>query len=193
MTDTAAQAEWRWALAEHQARLVFEHPAPRRRSLPLIAGAVAVAVVALVGTALTFAPESTGRWVTGIVGMVVGLALVLTDVVRTARARSRHPELAPVTKHLSPRERSAVQRAIRGRVRAPEDRVDVVRASALQVAGGLVIPSSAGQLLLFTGIAVSGVTLWPLYTVVATLWAVPLVIALRDAALARRYLERAPV
>ena len=101
-----------------------------------MASAVAVAVVALVGTALTFAPGSTGRWVTGIVGMVVGLALVLTDVVRTARARSQHPELAPVTKHLSPRERSAVQRLIRGRVQAPEDRVDVVR-RAIATAGTL--------------------------------------------------------
>lgn len=193
MTDTAPQAEWRWTLAEHQARLVLRHPAPRRPSLPVVAVVLAVAVVALVGTALASAPDSTGRWVSAIVGTSVGVVLVFVDVVRAVRARSRHPDLTPVTKHLTPRERSAVQRVIRGRVQAPADRVDVVRASAMQTAGGLTIPAAAGQLLVFTGIAVSGVTFWPLYAVVATLWAVPVVVALRDVALARRYLDRAPV
>ncbi|MBF4605955.1 hypothetical protein [Curtobacterium sp. VKM Ac-1393] len=84
MTDTAAQAEWRWALADEQARVLLAEPAPRRFSIALAAGALAGVVTAVLATALSFEPGSTGRWITAIIASVLGLVLLLADAAVAA-------------------------------------------------------------------------------------------------------------
>lgn len=130
---------------------------------------------------------------TVIVGAVCGFGLVALDIARTALARGRRPELAPVTQPLSAQERHAVARVIRRREQAPSDRLDVVRAAALQNAGGLAIPSAAGPVILVTAVAVSGSSFWVVYLGLGIAFAVATAIALRDVALARRYLAAEPV
>ena len=186
MTDTAAAAEWRWTQAAEQARLVLATAPPRWVSLSRLAGVLVVALVLLVGIALAFGPDSTVRWAVAMGGGVAGLGVVV-ETIRTVRARTRHPEWEPVTKSLSGRERYAVERVIRGRVVAPDDRLDVVRATARQTAAGRAVVAVVGQLLLFTSIAVSGTGFWIIYVAVAIASLVAVVFAFRSVVVARRY------
>jgi hypothetical protein len=193
MTDTATQVAWRWALADEQAQLVLDGPAPRRISLPLFVGALAVALAALIGVALSFPPESTGRLITAVVGAAAGFGLFFADVVVAIRDRSRRPDRTAVTKSLSAREQRAVQRVIRRREDAPGDRVDVVRAAATQTAAGRFLPMTSGLLLAWTAGATTAAPPSILYAVVAGFGAVTTVVAFRDVVLARRYLAEKPV
>ncbi|MFJ3035150.1 hypothetical protein ACIPC2_12165 [Curtobacterium pusillum] len=187
MTDTAAAAEWRWTQAAEQARLVLATAPPRWVSLPRLAGVLVVTLVLLVGIALAFGPDSTVRWAVAIGGSVAGLGVVVVETIRTVRARTRHPEWEPVTKLLSGRERYAVERVVRGRAVAPDDRLDVVRATARQTAAGRAVVAVVGQLVLFTSIAVSGIGFWMIYVAVAIAWLVAVVFAFRSVIVARRY------
>ncbi|WP_144710352.1 hypothetical protein [Curtobacterium pusillum] len=191
MTDSAAQAEGRWALADEQAQRALAGPAPRRVSLPIVAGG-GVSLVVLIGVALSFPPESTGRLVTGVVGAAAGFGLFFTDAVRAIRDRSRRPERTAVTKSLSPREQRAVQRVIRRRQEAPDDRLDVVRAAAAQAAAGRGLPMTVGLVLAWTSGASMGTPTSIPYAVVAGIGVVTTIVALRDVVLARRYLAETP-
>lgn len=113
--------------------------------------------------------------------------MVVVETIRTVRARTRHPEWEPVTKSLSGRERYAVERVIRGRAVAPDDRLDIVRATARQTAAGRAVVAVVGQLVLFTSIAVSGIGFWMIYVAVAIAWLVAVVFAFRSVIVARRY------
>ncbi|MFJ3320113.1 hypothetical protein [Curtobacterium sp. NPDC086286] len=192
MTDTAARAASRWALAEERARLVLDSQPPRRLPIATLTVAFAAAVLALIAAALVFAPDSDGRWVAATVGVGVGFAVVILDSSRTFRS-SRHPERLPVTRSLSGRERHAVDRAIRGRVDAPEERVDVVRATAVQSSSGRALLSTGGGLVLLTSVAVSNILFWPLYLAAAIAAAVAVGFGFRDVVVARRYLAGDPV
>ncbi|WP_439693806.1 hypothetical protein ACRQ4B_06130 [Curtobacterium sp. SP.BCo] len=192
MTDTAAAAEWRWAQADEQARLVLAAPPLRHVSIPLVVGGLVAVLAVLIGIASVSDPESAGRWVTGIAGAVVGLGLIGVDVVSTVQGRTRHPERAAVTRSLSGRERHAVDRVIRGRVTAPDDRAAVVLGTAVQTAAGRSLPSVTGQVVLFTGVAVSGTWIWFLYTAAAVVSAMAVAVAIRDVVLARWYLAAEP-
>ncbi|MCI0998414.1 hypothetical protein HWD95_31435, partial [Pseudomonas corrugata] len=55
MTDTAARAASRWALAEERARLVLDAQPPRRLPIATLTVAFAAAVLALIAAALVFA------------------------------------------------------------------------------------------------------------------------------------------
>lgn len=189
MTDTAAAAEWRWTQADEQARLVLESDPRHRASIPLALGVLAAAELVLVVVALSFDPESVGRWVTAMVGAVVGLAVVIVEVIRTVVDGARYPERQAVIKGLLTREQSAVSRAIRRRSPVPDDRLDVVRAAAVQQARGRTLPAACAPFLLWTALAVSGADLWPMYTAVAALWGVAGIHAFREVLLARRYLD----
>lgn len=192
MTDTAARAASRWALAEERARLVLDAQPPRRLPIATLTVAFAAAVLALIAAALVFAPDTNGRWVTATVGVGVGFAVVILDSSRTSRS-SRHPERLPVTRSLSGRERHAVDRAIRGRVDAPDERLDVVRATAVQSSSGRALLSTGGGLVLLTSVAVSNIVFWPLYLAAAIAAAVAVGFAFRDVVVARRYLAGDPV
>lgn len=144
MTDTAAAAEWRWARAHEQARLVLAAAPPRWVSLPWLAAALVVTLVVLVGVALASGPESTVRWAVAIAGVVAGFGVLVFETARMVRGRTRHPEEQPVGRALSGRERYAVDRVIRGRTVAPDDRLDVVRATARQTAAGRALVAVAG-------------------------------------------------
>lgn len=192
MTDTAALAASRWALAEERARLVLDAQPPRRLPIATLTVAFAAAVLALIAAALVFAPDSDGRWVAATVGVGVGFAVVILDSSRTFRS-SRHPERLPVTRSLSGRERHAVDRAIRGRVDAPDERLDVVRATAVQSSSGRALLSTGGGLVLLTSVAVSNIVFWPLYLAAAIAAAVAVGFAFRDVVVARRYLAGDPV
>lgn len=192
MTDTAALAASRWALAEERARLVLDAQPPRRLPIATLTVAFAAAVLALIAAALVFAPDSDGRWVAATVGVGVGFAVVILDSSRTFRS-SRHPERLPVTRSLSGRERHAVDRAIRGRVDAPDERLDVVRATAVQSSSGRALLSTGGGLVLLTSVAVSNILFWPLYLAAAIAAAVAVGFAFRDVVVARRYLAGDPV
>ncbi|OII24212.1 hypothetical protein BIV03_10305 [Curtobacterium sp. MCBA15_016] len=192
MTDTAARAASRWALAEERARLVLDAQPPRRLPIATLTVAFAAAVLALIAAALVFAPDSDGRWVAATVGVGVGFAVVILDSSRTFRS-SRHPERLPVTRSLSGRERHAVDRAIRGRVDAPDERLDVVRATAVQSSSGRALLSTGGGLVLLTSVAVSNIVFWPLYLAAAIAAAVAVGFAFRDVVVARRYLAGDPV
>jgi uncharacterized membrane protein YqjE len=192
MTDTAARAASRWALAEERARLVLDAQPPRRLPIATLTVAFAAAVLALIAAALVFAPDSDGRWVAATVGVGVGFAVVILDSSRTFRS-SRHPERLPVTRSLSGRERHAVDRAIRGRVDAPDERLDVVRATAVQSSSGRALLSTGGGLVLLTSVAVSNILFWPLYLAAAIAAAVAVGFGFRDVVVARRYLAGDPV
>jgi uncharacterized membrane protein YqjE len=192
MTDTAARAASRWALAEERARLVLDAQPPRRLPIATLTVAFAAAVLALIAAALVFAPDSDGRWVAATVGVGVGFAVVILDSSRTFRS-SRHPERLPVTRSLSGRERHAVDRAIRGRVNASDERLDVVRATAVQSSSGRALLSTGGGLVLLTSVAVSNILFWPLYLAAAIAAAVAVGFGFRDVVVARRYLASDPV
>ncbi|MCT9620021.1 hypothetical protein [Curtobacterium sp. C2H10] len=192
MTDTAARAASRWALAEERARLVLDAQPPRRLPIATLTVAFAAAVLALIAAALVFAPDSDGRWVAATVGVGVGFAVVILDSSRTFRS-SRHPERLPVTRSLSGRERHAVDRAIRGRADAPDERLDVVRATAVQSSSGRALLSTGGWLVLMTSVAVSSIFFWPLYLAAAIAAAVAVGFGFRDVVVARRYLTGDPV
>ncbi|MFJ2979367.1 hypothetical protein ACIPEP_10960 [Curtobacterium sp. NPDC087082] len=192
MTDTAARAASRWALAEERARLVLDAQPPRRLPIATLTVAFAAAVLALIAAALVFAPDSDGRWVAATVGVGVGFAVVILDSSRTFRS-SRHLERLPVTRSLSGRERHAVDRAIRGRVDAPDERLDVVRATAVQSSSGRALLSTGGGLVLLTSVAVSNIFFWPLYLAAAIAAAVAVGFGFRDVVVARRYLAGDPV
>lgn len=192
MTDTAARAASRWALAEERARLVLAAPPPRRLPIATLTVAFAAALLALIAAAQVFAPDSDGRWVAATVGVGVGFAVVILDSSRTFRS-SRHPERLPVTRSLSGRERHAVDRAIRGRVDAPDERRDVVRATAVQSSSGRALLSTGGGLVLLTSVAVSNILFWPLYVAAAIAAAVAVGFGFRDVVVARRYLADDPV
>lgn len=179
-------ADWRWHVAAEQANRVLSAQPPRRVSVPIIATGAGGALVVLVGVAIVLGPGSVGRFVVAGVAAVIGLVIVIADAVRLARKQ-------PVTRPLLPRERSAVQRVIRRRETAPDDRLDVVRAAALQTSGGVGLTSACGQVLLFTGIALASPSLGLLYALVAALWVCNLVVVLRSVVLANRYLEADPV
>ncbi|WP_336697779.1 hypothetical protein [Curtobacterium sp. USHLN213] len=192
MTDTAARAASRWALAEERARLVLDAQPPSRLPIATLTFAFAAAVLALIAAALVFAPDSDGRWVAATVGVGVGFAVVILDSSRTFRS-SRRPERLPVTRSLSGRERHAVDRAIRGRVDAPDERLDVVRATAVQSSSGRALLSTGGGLVLLTSVAVSNILFWPLYLAAAIAAAVAVGFGFRDVVVARRYLAGDPV
>lgn|GEM_PF-3413402 len=192
MTDTAAAAEWRWALAAERAERVLDGDAQPRVSLPLVAGALVVAVGALVVVATSFGPDDVGRWLTAIVGAVTGLLVVVVEVVRALRERARPSAEEPVMKGLLRREQSAVVRSIRRRSPVPDDRLDVVRATAVQQARGRTLPAACAQPLVWTGLAVSGVDLWQVYAVLAMLWVLIAATTFREVLLARRFLGPEP-
>lgn len=193
MTDTAAQAAWRWQQADDAARLVLATGAPKRAPVPMLAAVLVAGVALLIVAALLNAPGSTGRWVVATVAAVVGISLVAVDVVRAVRGRAWHPERLPVGRSLTDRERRAVGRAIRGRVAAPDDRSEVVRATAVQRSGGRGLLSVIGQFVLLTGFAVSGAVFWFVYLAAAVAAAVALAVALLDVLAAQRYLDAHPV
>jgi Flp pilus assembly protein TadB len=179
-------ADWRWQVAAEQAHRVLSAQPSRRVSVPRTAMVTGGALVLLIGLALVLGPGSVGRFVVAGAAAVIGLVVVIADAVRLARKQL-------VTRPLLPRERSAVQRVIRRRATAPDDRLDVVRAAALQASGGIGLASACGQVLLFTGIAFASPSLGLLFALVAALWAGNLFVLLRNVVLANRYLDADPV
>jgi hypothetical protein len=192
MTDTAARAGARWALADEQARIELDAQPPRRLSIAAVVVVIAAAVIGLAVVALVSPPDSDKRSATAVVGAVVGLAVVVIDATLTYRSR-RHPERVPVTRALSGRERHAIDRVVRGRLVAPDERLDTVRATAVQSSGGRALLSTGGFLVLPTSTAVSGGFPWPLYVAAAFAAAVAFGFAVRDVVVARRYLDGDPV
>ncbi|MGN6408652.1 MAG: hypothetical protein ACTHMH_09905 [Curtobacterium sp.] len=192
MTDTAARAGARWTLADEQARIVLDARPTRRLSIAAVTVVVAAAVIGLVVAALVFPLDSDGRSATAVVGAVVGLAVVIIDATLTYRSR-RPPERVPVTRGLSGRERHAIDRVIRGRLVAPAERLDIVRATAVQSSGGRALLSTGGYVVLLTSTAVAGGFPWPLYVAAAIAAAVAFGFAVHDVVVARRYLDGDPV
>ena len=188
MTDTAARAEQRWALAVTQARTVLAAGAPRLVPTPLVIGAVAVVLAALALGVVVFPGDTAGRQVIVVVVVCLGCGAVAGDLVAVV-VRRRRPEGAPVVATLTQRERSAVRRVIDGRAVAPEDRLDVIRAAAAQSASGADLVSGSGQLVVFTALAASSTATAPFMAVVAAIRLVPLVVLLCQVAAARRYLD----
>lgn len=166
--------------------------APRRIPAALVLGALAVVIVALVVTAVTLPSDAVGRYVFCMTVACLGLCAVVVDLVVGVIARRRGTGRDPVVKPLSRREQSAVRRAITGRVAAPENRLVVVRAAAVQTATGAGLVSASGRLLVFTALSVSSTALWFVYVVVAALAFVALVVVVHQVAAARQYLDAHP-
>ncbi|MDP4332640.1 hypothetical protein Q7F20_04605 [Curtobacterium sp. A7_M15] len=192
MTDTAARAGARWALADEQARIVLDARPPRRLSIAAVVVVVAAAVIGLAVVALVSPLDSDGRVATTAAGAVIGLAVVIVDASRTYRSR-RHPERLPVTRALSGRERHAIDRVVRGRLVAPDERLGIVHAAAVQSSSGRALLSTGGFLVLLTSTAVAGGFPWPLYVAAAFAAAIAFGFAVRDVVVARRYLDGHPV
>lgn len=191
MSDTELQTARRWERADEQARAVLAAAPPRPASISIVLAITVVVLAVQVASAVVFAPGSTGRFVMLVVGALAGFGVVITDAVRARRAGRRGT--VPVTRSLSRRERHAVDRAVRRRVLAPDDRLSVVRAAAVQTASGRALPAVVGNVVLFTALATSGVAFWYLYLSCAIVAVVALVIATSDVFVARRYLAGDPV
>lgn len=196
MTETQTAADQRWADAETRARAYLAQPR-NRRVLPIrgFVLAVALTLALLVVISFTLPPGSDARLTLSAIGAGIAVLVLVAEVIRAIRFR-RRAGLAvvrvQVLASLLQREQRAVSRAAMGTTEAPADRRIVVDAVATDLASGDGLPMLAGQLVVWTALAVSGVTFWPLYLVGVLVAAVQFVWTTRSAMLAQRYLAASP-
>lgn len=196
MTEAQTAADRRWADAEIRAKAYLAQPRDRR-VLPIrgfvLAVALVIALLVLVGVALP--PDSDARLMLSTVGLSIAVLILVVEVIRAVRFRRRAERTVvreQVVASLLQREQRAVSRAAVGQADAPADRRIVVDAVATELASGDGLPMLAGQLVVWTALAVSGVSFWPLYLVGVLVAAVQFVWTTRSAMLAQRYLAASP-
>ncbi len=196
MTEAQTAADRRWADAEIRAKAYLAQPRDRR-VLPIrgfvLAVALVIALLVLVGVALP--PDSDARLMLSTVGLSIAVLILVVEVIRAVRFRRRAGRTVvreQVVASLLQREQRAVSRAAVGQADAPADRRIVVDAVATELASGDGLPMLAGQLVVWTALAVSGVSFWPLYLVGVLVAAVQFVWTTRSAMLAQRYLAASP-
>lgn len=127
----------RWAAADEDAERVLAHEGSLLAVTPWTRWSVALGVGALVvvgvGSVALPRSEADGTRV-AVAAAVAALAVVafVVGAVRSARVRRPIRTAFPtVTTALSGRERHAVARAVDGRIAAPDDRLRIVRATAV--------------------------------------------------------------
>lgn len=199
MTAEETAARHRWALAQERAEAVLAVTVlpDRQRSVVAVAwmlGGSAAAAVVLVALGLVLPPESPARDAVSI-GVSVGAAVLLVvQITRAAVTRRRvGPAPASVVALLQTRERHAVRQAFHGRRAAPDDRRVIVDAAAVQAASATEPTWACAYALAGASIAVSGVTLWPMYALFAVVSAAAVVVPARDMLAARRWLAQHPL
>ncbi|WP_242090484.1 hypothetical protein [Curtobacterium sp. DN_7.5] len=192
MTDTVHRAEQRWAVADARAQDVLALPPPRR--FPVVrASAMLVlpaAIVLVVGFA--FPAGSTGRDVVAWTGAAGAALLLVAVIVAAIRGRRSPAGMLRVDEVLLPAERAALRRVVRLRERAPEDRLDVVRAVATQRVRRPVLGVWSVYSLVAAGAVVAGSAVWVLWLAWIVVAVVAAAAAIWSAAVAQRYLDLGP-
>ncbi|MFJ4294952.1 hypothetical protein [Curtobacterium sp. NPDC089689] len=188
MTDTVERAEQRWAAAEARALDVLALPAPRRFSVARATALLVLPAALVLVVGLVFPPDSTGRWAIAWTGLVAYTAVLVASLVLAARDRRRGRVSPPVTDVLLPREQDALRRVIRERERAPEDRLDVVRATALQRVRTASTVLPAAIVTIGAAAALVAGDLWALNAGWAVVGLGSGAISIRSASTAQRYL-----
>ncbi|PZE65312.1 hypothetical protein [Curtobacterium sp. MCBD17_021] len=192
----------RWAAADADAERVLAHEQRLLRVTPWTRWSLGLGLVALliavVGLFLLPRGEDDGAHFT--IAMVLATAAIASVIVRavvTTRSRRDVGTAFPtVTTALSARERHAIARAVRGRVRAPQDRLRIVRAVAVLRAA----PDQVERLIWYSAfwfaLALGSSTAAPLggalYCVAAVFSAGAAVYAWFDVARVRRALRTSP-
>ncbi|MEK6311730.1 MULTISPECIES: hypothetical protein [Curtobacterium] len=192
MTDTVERAEQRWGAAEARALDVLALPGPRRFSVVRSIALLVLPAVLVLVVGLAFPPGSAGRWTVAWTGSVAYAVVLVASLMLATRDRRRGRVSLPVTDVLLPLEQDAVRRVIRERERAPEDRLDIVRATAVQ---GVRTPAIVLQAALVT-FGAAGVLVADDFWLVSAGWAVAGLVtgalSIRSAFLAQRYLDHRP-
>ncbi|WIB16160.1 hypothetical protein DEJ34_03215 [Curtobacterium sp. MCPF17_050] len=192
----------RWAAADEDAERVLAHEQSLLRVTPWTRWSLGLGLAALLAAIAGFVllPRGEDDVAHLVVGMVLVGAAVVSVVVRlVVAARSRRvvgTAFPTVTTVLSAQERHAVARAVDGRVRAPEDRLRIVRAAAVLRAAPHRIEEMTWYSLLWAALALGSSSAAPvggaLYCVAAVLSAGAAVYAGLDVARVRRALRSSP-
>lgn len=189
MTDTVERAEQRWAAAEARALDVLALPATRRFSVARATALLVLPAALVLVVGLVFPPDSTGRWVVAWTGLAAYTAVLIASLVVAARDRRRGRVSPPVTDVLLPREQDAVRRVVRECERAPEDRLDIVRAAAVQRARTPAIALHAAIVTFGAAAVLVAGDFWVLNAGWAAVGLGSGAISVRSAFLAQRYLD----
>jgi hypothetical protein len=190
----------RWAAADADAERVLADEQwflEVSRSTRLSTGiGLLVIVVALVGFLVL--PRGDDDMAHGVLGMILSAAAlaaaVAHGVAAQRRRRVRGQAYPTVTTVLGARERHAIARAADGRVTAPEDRLRIVRAAAVnradagRIAGAVWLTALYSSTVLTVGSTAAGMLV--LYGVVATIGAAQTGWTVFDVVRVRRYLRR---
>ncbi|PYY49693.1 hypothetical protein [Curtobacterium sp. MCBD17_023] len=192
----------RWAAADDDAERVLAHEQSLLRVTPWAKWSLGLGLAALLVAiaGLVLLPRGEDDEAHFVVAMVLVGATVASVVVRlVVAARSRRvvgTAFPTVTTVLSARERHAVALAVDGRVRAPEDRLRIVRAAAVLRAAPDKTEQSTWYSALLAALAVGSSTAAPLggalYGVAAVLSAGAALYAGLDVARVRRALRSSP-
>lgn len=191
MTDTVEGAEQRWAVARARAMDVLVLPAPRRFSVALAIALIVLPAVLVLVVGLAFPPYSTGRWAVAWTGSLAYAVVLAASLAVESGNRRRGRVSPPVTDVLLPREQHAVRRVIRERERAPEDRLDIVRAAAVQRARTPTIALQAAIVTFGAAAVLVAGDFWLLNAGWAVVGLGSGAISVRSAFLAQRYLDHA--
>ena len=202
MIDDAAN----WARAQARLDRVLSEPPNRqaarrrydRRAVRFVVATVCVAVtVALLAVAVDPPPDSPDdppawRLVAGIVLLVLAVAVL---GVRLARPYGSRPRLAVPLASLSKSERAELLRTVRGRTPAAQDRLALARLQAENMLERrLALAPQAGLAVAYLGgwTVVRSAYVTVMAAAFTLLICVSGVLALRDGAAARRFLEQHP-
>ncbi|MFJ4221275.1 hypothetical protein [Curtobacterium luteum] len=192
MTDTVDRAEQRWAVAHDRARDVLALPAPRRFSVVRASALLVLPAAIVLAVGFAFPAGSTGRDVVAWAGAAGAALLLVSLVVAAIRGRRPRGGTLRVDEVLVPTERAALRRVIRLREHAPEDRLAVVRAVAIQRVRRPVLGVWSVYALVAAGAVVAGSAVWVLSLAWIVVAVVATAAAIWSAAVAQRYLDLGP-